>query len=87
MKDDNFYKEGYEDFYKDDEDDLIWWTAPIEEIGTILFSFDKKTVFNFWKDYPEKLTSEQIKIFQKENPILAELRPIKMPIQTNEDLN
>ena len=84
MEDDNFYKEGYEDFYKNDESDLIWWTAPIEKIGEILFSFDKKTVFNFWKDYPEKLTSEQIKIFQKENPNLAELRPIKTPFQTNE---
>ena len=45
MEDDNFYKEGYEDFYKNDESDLIWWTAPIEKIGEILFSFDKKNAF------------------------------------------
>lgn len=86
MRDDNFYKEGYEDFYKNNESDLIWWTASVENIGAALFSFDKKIVFNFWEDYPEKLTGEQIKIFQKENPILAELRPLsKTPRQRRED--
>ena len=29
----------------------------------------------FW----DKLTDEQIAAFQKENPILAELKPVKLP--------
>ena len=39
-----------------------------------LFSFDQETIFNFWTDYPDKLTPEQIEIFKKENPIMAELK-------------
>lgn len=75
MTDDNFYKDGYEDWHKQDEKDLIWYTGKIDSVGEILFTFDKKTVFNFWQDYPEKLTPEQIRIFKKENPVLAELKP------------
>ena len=75
MKDDNFYKDGYEDFHKNNESDLIWWTNPVDKVGSILFSFDKKQVFDFWSEYPDKLTPEQIEIFKKENPTLAELKP------------
>ena len=39
-----------------------------------LFSFDQETIFNFWTDYPDKLTPEQIEIFKKENPTMAELK-------------
>lgn len=68
------------DFYKDNENEKIWSVETpetMDSVGSILFSFDKKTVFNFWQDYPEKLTDEQIKIFQKEKPVLAELKPLK----------
>ena len=75
MTDDNFYKYGYEDWHKQDEKELIWYTGKIDSVCEILFTFDKKTVFNFWQDYPEKLTPEQIRIFKKENPVLAELKP------------
>ena len=64
-------------FYKDEPTDKRWWVDTIGRFGEILFSFDKKTVFNFFRDYPEKLTDEQIKIFQNENPTLAELKPTK----------
>lgn len=75
MKDDEeFYKDGYEDWSKHNENDKIWWTAPIDTVGGIAFSFDKKTVFDFWQDYPDKLTPEQIAIFKKENPYLARLK-------------
>lgn len=74
MKDDNFYKDGYEDFYKNNDGDLIWWTNPVDKVGPILFSFDKKQVFDFWSEYPDKLTPEQIKIFKRENPELAKLK-------------
>ena len=36
------------------------------------FSFDKKTVFNMFADYPYKLTEEQKRIFDKENPYWAD---------------
>lgn len=62
-------------FEKENKNDVIYWIDDEEDIeGKVLFSFDKKTVFNFWKDYPDKLTPEQIKIFQKENPTLAALK-------------
>lgn len=52
MKDDNFYKDGYEDFYKNNDGDLIWWTNPVDKVGPILFSFDKKQVFDFGANTP-----------------------------------
>ena len=69
----NEYKNGY-DFYKDSETDQIWQVDNHGQEGPYLFSFDQKTVFNFWTDYPDKLTPEQIEIFKKENPTMAELK-------------
>lgn len=56
-----------DEFYKQNEDDLIWWLDS-ENKGEWLFSFDKITVFNLFSDYPDKLTPEQKKIFDEENP-------------------
>ena len=61
-------------FYKDDENDKIWRVDTLDSKGEFLFSFDKKTVFNFFSDYPAKLAKEQIEIFKKEQPLLAELK-------------
>ena len=62
-------------FYKNDDRDVIWWVEwPCERDGDMLFSFDRKTIFNFFADYPQKLTTEQKAIFDRENPILAELK-------------
>ena len=61
-------------FYKDDENDKIWRVDTLDSKGEFLFSFDKKTAFNFFADYPAKLTKEQIEIFKKEQPLLAELK-------------
>lgn len=74
MNENNFYKKGWYCFYKYNKNDAIWWTSPINRLGERCFSFDKKTVFNFFADYPDKLTPEQIKIFKKENPYLAALK-------------
>lgn len=62
------------DWYKNSPNEKIWWRDDSEEIGTFLFSFDKAQTFNFWEDYPEKLTPEQVEIFKRENPILAGLK-------------
>ena len=65
-----YIKKGYvlEDFYKNNPNDTIWWTSPIGVLGEHLFSFDKKTIFNLFEDYPHNLTKEQKAVFDKENP-------------------
>lgn len=59
-------------FYKENETDLIWWVDNPDQIGVMLFSFDRKTIFNLFADYPHKLTPEQKEIFDRENPYWAE---------------
>lgn len=54
-------------YYKENETDKIWWVET-ENLGEYLFSFDKKTDFNLFRDYPFKLTAEQKELFDKENP-------------------
>lgn len=58
------------DLYKRKETDKIWWKPGL--LGEWLFSFDKKTIFNMFSDYPWKLTEEQKRIFDKENPQWAD---------------
>lgn len=55
-------------FRKNNENDVIWWVDNPDVKGEWLFSFDKKTIFNMFRDYPYKLTAEQKAIFDKENP-------------------
>jgi hypothetical protein len=53
-------------FYKKKRSDTIWW---LKESGDEhKFSFDKENVFNLMTDYPDKLTTGQKEIFDKENP-------------------
>lgn len=59
--------------FKRDPDDTIWWVDNASEVkGEWVFTFDKKTFFNMFADYPYKLTTEQKKIFDEENPYWAE---------------
>ena len=60
-------------FYKRREQDQIWWVITNTR-GPMYFSFDRKKIFNFWTDYPDKLTPKEKEIFDRENPILAGLR-------------
>ena len=59
------------DFYKENQTDLIWWVDNPDANGVWEFSYDRKTVFNLFSDYPYKLTPEQKQIFDKENPYWA----------------
>ena len=59
-------------FYKENKNDKIWWFDDMSDRdGEFLFSFDRKTIFNLFADYPYKLTPEQKAIFDKENPFWA----------------
>lgn len=55
-------------FYKNKATDFIWWIDQSGVIGEFLFSFDKKKIYNLFADYPEKLSKEEKKIFDRENP-------------------
>lgn len=60
------------DFYKNNPDDKIWWVEDLDTVGQFLFSFDKKTIFNLFADYPHNLSPEQKRIFDEENPYWAD---------------
>lgn len=61
-----------DNWYKNNDDDQIWWKDDHDTIGEWLFSFDKETVFNMFRDYPHELTTEQKEIFDEENPEWAD---------------
>ena len=59
-------------FYKNNENDQIWWFYDTEVLGQPSFSFDKKKVFYLFGDYPDSLTPDQKDLFDKENPYWAQ---------------
>ena len=60
-------------WFKENKNDKIWWLDNGDEVkGEFIFSFDKKTEFNLFADYPYKLTKEQKAVFDKENPDWAD---------------
>ena len=60
------------EWYKNNPDDKIWWVEDHEKVCEWLFSFDKKHIFNMFRDSPHELTDEQKKIFDEENPYWAD---------------
>lgn len=54
-------------WYKENKSDSVWW-KDTDSVGEWIFSFDKKTEFNLFADYPHKLTPEQKATFDRENP-------------------
>lgn len=58
-------------FYKNNPNDVISW-VDTDEYGVWEFTFDRKTIFNMFADYPDKLTPEQKEIFDRENPYWAD---------------
>ncbi|WP_208605825.1 DUF7675 family protein, partial [Rodentibacter genomosp. 1] len=61
-------------WYKREKIDKVWYKYTPDAFGPIVFSFDKKVEFNFWADYPHKLTAEQKAIFDMENQELVKLK-------------
>ena len=60
------------EWYKNNENDRILWIDNVYERGTWEFSFDKKKIYNLFRDYPQALTPEEKRIFDEENPFWAE---------------
>lgn len=58
-------------WYKDNKTNKIWWKDTPDRVGEWVFSFDKEKEYNMFRDYPHKLTAEEIEIFDKENPYWA----------------
>ena len=59
-------------WYKRNPDEKIYWKNTPDRKGLWIFSFDKKTEINMFMDYPEKLSEEEKRIFDEENPEWAE---------------
>ncbi len=59
------------DFYKQNDNDTIWWVDN-DNYGEHEFSFDRKKIYNLFTDYPYNMTSEEVAIFDKENPYWAD---------------
>lgn len=68
------------EFRREKEGDLVYWASQgemrdgvfIPDDGVYLFSFDKKKIYNLFRDYPWALTAEEKEIFDRENPFWAE---------------
>ncbi|MDO4670260.1 MAG: hypothetical protein Q4A67_02185 [Aerococcus sp.] len=66
--------DGYTDFYKDNLNDKVWTIDPYpSEGGPFYFSFDRKTIYNFWTDF-NQLSEAQKAIFRDWNPMMAALK-------------
>lgn len=63
---------GSGEFYKENPTDKVWRVDTSESDGEFLFSFDGKTTFNLFRDYPWKLTPEEKAIFDAEYPFWKE---------------
>lgn len=61
-------------FTKDEDspNNKVWEVYEQGVIGKLLFSFDKKKIYNLWEDYPHNFTKEEKDIFDKEYPFWAE---------------
>ena len=55
-------------FYKQNDNDRVWWVNTVDKVGLYLFTFDRKKIYNLFSDYPHNLSPEEKKIFDEENP-------------------
>lgn len=67
-----YQKDSHYEFYKKNENDTIWWVDNPDSVGENLVSFDKKKIYNLFKDYPYNFSDEEKELFDKENPYWAD---------------
>lgn len=60
------------EFFKENENDRIWWVDNCDVVVEFLFTFDKKKIYNLFEDYPHNLTKEEKEVFDRENPYWAD---------------
>lgn len=60
--------------FEREDGEQIWWVVNDGTTGPLLFSFDRQKVYNYWTDYPDKLSPEELEIFDREQPLWAMLR-------------
>ncbi len=53
--------------------DKIWYYHN-GSLGPFYFSFDKENVYNYWPDFPWRLSKEELEIFKEENPFWYNFR-------------
>jgi hypothetical protein len=54
-------------FFKQEKDDKVWWYDKFDTTGEMLFSFDRKKLYNLFRDYPWKLSVTEWLTFNREN--------------------
>ena len=59
-------------FFKERENDKIWWVDFPDHIGILAVSFDKKKILYLYQDYPQNFSKEEKELFDKENPYWAD---------------
>lgn len=74
-------------FKKRNENDIIWWVDNHGNFGTHEFSFDQVKIYNLFRDYPYKLSPEEIEIFDRENPYWADFFKTRKQNLNNNQLN
>lgn len=63
----------YEWIKENPADTVEWADNGMDQKGVMLFRFGPGgRVFNLFRDYPEKLTPDELAIFNRENPYWAE---------------
>ena len=65
-------KDDYEEINWSEYDKIWWVDTSWFARGLMLFTFDKEKFYNLFEDYPQNMTSEEVEIFDKENPFWAE---------------
>ena len=76
------------DFYIKDENEKsrrVWLAVRIGYKGQTYFTFDKQNFYSLFKDYPYKLTDEQIEIFKKGLPYWADFFKSRLEEKNSED--
>ena len=53
------------------------WSVDTDEIGPLYITFDKKTIYNLFGDYPDNMTPEQVALVKKEMPYWAEFFEVR----------
>ncbi len=58
--------------FRKDKNGRLWWVNHVDDDGLMEFTFDKRTIYCLFGDYPEKLSPKQKKICDKANPYWAD---------------